>query len=99
MTANSNANAIADPILIADCVHGIYAPQVATMSMQGFFVEADEEDIAAVLSGPDNEFYSWAWDNLSQCQLNINGAMYQIHCTENGDIFACTDAWLEQLGE
>ena len=59
---------IEDVVLLADSHHGVYIPQLVVQQYLDHpmwdWSKASKEDINAVLSGHDNEWYWEAWDSI-----------------------------------
>lgn len=51
-------------LLVVDEVHGIYCPQRFVEKFRPHIVDAREEDLDVVESGPENEWYWEAWATI-----------------------------------
>lgn len=86
-------------ILIADCHHGVYCPQVALRTIEAMdsglhpefddrreYIETLEQCAADIEKGPDEESYwdSWSWIE-DNCRVTYNGALFRIH--QDGDVW------------
>lgn len=74
-------------ILVSDA-HGIYVPKVFTENYDlSVWNNIDEDDIATIADGPENEYYWDAWQNiLSSAEYKADGKTYTLH--QDGDLFA-----------
>lgn len=80
-----------DSILIISDVHGVYIPQKFAKSFK--FEELDlseafRSDYAALVAGPDFEWYWDAWDAILNNAVirDPNNKKYQLH--QDGDLWA-----------
>ncbi len=73
---------------LVDSHHGVYLPQVFVEQFSIKEPDAvDEEALAVLKEGPDNELYWEAWDAiLGCCLVTIGDRDYYLH--QDGDLFA-----------
>ena len=81
-----------DAVLIADSHHGQYIPQIIVAgeinNPAWDWSAVDQDDINAVISGPENEWYWEAWCNI-ESNVRItdkNGLEYFLY--QNDDVWA-----------
>jgi hypothetical protein len=88
-------------VLIADSHHGVYIPQLVVKgelnNPNWDFSECSKGDIETVISGPDNEFYWDAWNNIEQTvKITDNEGTVYFLC-QNEDLWAIPEECAEQV--
>ena len=85
-------------ILIADCHHGVYCPQVALSNIKAMGADMSPEfsgddsrntmltNVKTIESGPDDEWYWEAWASIEDsCQITYRGDIFRIY--QDGDVW------------
>lgn len=88
-------------VLIADSHHGIYIPKLVVSSNLNYpnwdFSEVDKEDINDVLSGPENENYWDAWNNIESNVKIFDDEGIEYFLVSNDDLWAIPCDLADQL--
>ena len=75
-------------MLLADSHHGVYIPQFTVKDHLNHpawdWSEVSQDDVQAVLAGPDNDWYWEAWENvMNSVKVRSQGTEYVIVYNED----------------
>src|SRR5690554_4916579 len=79
-------------ILLADFARGIYIPQFFAKTVYRDKLRGvSAEDLATLETGPDDEWYWEAWEDvLDNAEIHDGGHVYKLY--QDGDLFAYCEA-------
>ena len=92
---------IEDVVLLADSHHGVYIPQLVVQGELNNplwnWSECSNEDIQAVLNGPEDEWYWHAWNNIEQYVKITDAEGVEYFLCHNEDLWAIPTECADQL--
>lgn len=92
-----------EPVLLIDCLWGIYIPQMwASDPNSGITGKTNldtlQDEIEILVEGPEHEHYWEAWDYvLNHFEVTVDGISYGLY--QQGDLWLCDENhnWEEEL--